>query len=59
MIFYRENHKKIANFGDLGIGWKIQQEVLGRTNCLLSFDTTSTAYEMKKKVKGEHTDIQT
>jgi hypothetical protein len=30
---------------------KKKQEVLGRTNSLLSFDTTGTAYK-KKKVSG-------
>lgn len=34
------------------------QEVLGKTNHLLSLDTTQTAQKTKQKIRGVYTDTQ-
>jgi hypothetical protein len=55
MGLWWENPKERDHYEELYIGGRIiYQEVLGRTNCLLSFYTTQAA-QKKKKVWGKQT----
>jgi hypothetical protein len=51
-------HTVCAEDIELHMKTKIKLEVLGRTNHLISFGTSRTAYNTKKKIRRGYTDRQ-